>query len=290
MSLPPIDQEQDTHQHTLSVLDPNGDLPEIVPYQTPSEPSGRKNTGCIWIIGGLTGCLLLPLIIFGLPIVLGLTSVNNVLGGIQKGIEGIINPAPPAAVAVSSQTVVQSVMPLGQLVSISVQMAKADISIGVHQGALNACGYSANHVAVGAVDAGVDLTGFTPDDVVYDAAAGKYTITLPAPEITSCRLESIRQYERTTTACNVDWDSTRIIAGNVALQSFRQDAIEGGILTRAQREAAVTLGTFIQGLTGKQVEIRFAAPPAAPKYPPSCSPDPPPGWVQDASGGWQKTG
>ncbi len=286
MSLPPVDQES----HSLTMLDPNDDLPQIVPFQTASDTSARRNSGCIWMVGGLTGCLLLPLIIFGIPVILGLTSANNVLSGIQKGIEGIINPAPPAALATSSQTIVRSVMPLGQLVSISVQMAKADISVGVHQGPMNACGYSANHVAVGAVDAGVDLTGFTPDDVVYDAAAGRYTITLPAPQITSCRLESIRQYDRTTTACNVDWDSTRIIAGDIALQSFRQDALEGDILTRAQREAGVTLGTFIQGLTGKQVEIKFAAPPAEPKFPPSCLPDPPPGWVQDATGGWVKTG
>ncbi len=285
MSLPPVDEET----RSLAVLDPNDDLPEIVPFQG-SETPARRNTGCIWVIGGLTGCLLLPLIIFGLPVVLGLTSANNVLSGLQKGIEGVINPAPPVALSASSQTIVQSVMPLGQLVSLSVQMAKADITIGVHQGPLNACGYSANHVAVGAVDAGVDLTQFTPNDVVFDAVANKYTITLPAPQITSCRLESIRQYDRTTTACNVDWDSTRIIAGDVALQSFRQDAIEGGILTRAQREASATLGSFIQGLTGKQVEIKFADPPASPIFPPSCSPDPPPGWAQDASGGWTKAG
>ena len=280
----PVNQDTDLD---LSGSAPQADDPLIIPYEVSTETSqpSRRPSGCFWVFGG---CLLLPLLLLAIPVVLGFTSVNNLLGGIETGIRSLVQPGPPSAAATSSQTIVQSVMPLGQLVSISVQMAKADISVGVHQGALNACGYSANHVAVGAVDAGVDLTQFTPDDVKFDVAANKYIITLPAPQITSCRLESIRQYDRTTTACNVDWDATRVIAGAVALQSFRADAIEGGILIRAQREASVALGTFIQGLTGKLVEIRFADPPATPTFPQSCQPDPPPGWVRDSGGGWTK--
>ncbi len=57
----------------------------------------------------------------------------------------------------TSQTIVSSIQPMGQLVSISAQVAKADIFVGVQQGALNACGYSVNHVAQGTIEAGIDL-------------------------------------------------------------------------------------------------------------------------------------
>jgi hypothetical protein len=285
----PVDQEPvEQTREIVPILQPDDDLPEITPYEVNSTEPRTRPTGCFWILGGLTGCLLCPLIILAVPVLLGFTSVNGLLGGIQNGIVSVVHPPPPAAsITTTSQTIVQSVLPLGQLVSISVQMAKPDITVGVRQGTLNACGYAASHVVSGSVDAGVDLTQFTPDDVIFDAKANKYIITLPAPEITSCRIESSRQYDRTTTACNVDWDATRIIAEGVALQSFRQDALEGGILTRAQNEASVTIGAFIHGLTGKDVEIHFTAPPSDPELPPSCSRDLPPGWVYDQStGSW----
>ena len=80
-------------------------------------------------------------------------------------------------------------------------MAKADVDIQVSQSALNACGHSAKYVTQGTVEAGVDLTQFDTDDFSYNMVTNTYTISLPAPELTNCRIDFIRQYANSFTAC-----------------------------------------------------------------------------------------
>jgi hypothetical protein len=112
-------------------------------------------------------------------------------------------PQPPTAKVFSTQTIVNGIQPMGQLVSVSAQLAKADIYVGVKQGALNACGFSANHVAQGTVEAGIDLAQISDGDIVFDEKSNTFTITLPAPQLTSCRIDFIRQYQRSTTTCRL---------------------------------------------------------------------------------------
>lgn len=254
----------------------------------PAVPRNSRNNGCLWIFGTLFICGLIAGITILLPVLLGMTTINGLFGGIQAGIQNILNPSPAVATITTSQTIVQSVLPLGQLVSVSSQVAKADIVIGVQEGTLNACGHSANHVAVGSVEAGVDLTQMEDADIQFDEARDTYVVTLPSPQLTSCRIEFIRQYEQSVTTCGVDWDEIRILANGIALQEFRDDVIEGGILDRAEREASITLQAFVRALTGKNVEIHFAET-GAPVYPASCEPQFPQGWVQDATTGqWSR--
>ena len=247
-------------------------------------PERRGCSGCGLLLTGAGGCVLLILVILAASVLLGITSVNGILGGIGSIVSGAAPP--PRASINSTQTLVQGIQPLGQLVSVSTQLAKADISVGVQQGVLNACGYSANHVAQGAVEAGIDLTGITEDDIRYDAARETYVVTVPAPQLTSCRVDYIRQYDRSTTACAVDWDEARLLANYTSLIDFRDDAVEGGILTRAELETRIVLGNFVEMVTGTNVEIIFE-PPTEPVFPPSCQPDFPAGWFQDpATGMW----
>jgi hypothetical protein len=145
-----------------------------------------------------------------------------------------LSPAPLANV-IPSRTIVESIQPLGQLVTLNTQLAKADIFVGVQQGALNTCGFAANHVAQGSIAAGIDLTAFEESHVTYDDATNTYTLHLPSPHLTGCHIDYIRQYDRSTTACNVDWDEARLLASYVGLIEFRDDALEGGILDSARR-------------------------------------------------------
>jgi hypothetical protein len=171
-------------------------------------------------------------------------------------------------------------------VSISAQLAKADIFVGVQQGALNACGFGANHVAQGTIEAGIDLTQITESDVSYSNAMDTYTLTLPPPQLTSCRVDFIRQYDRTTTACSVDWDEARLLANYTSLLEFRDDALEGGILNRAEQEARLVLGNFVELLTQSNVEINFRALDGI-TMPSSCQPEVPQGWVLNSEiGQW----
>jgi hypothetical protein len=201
---------------------------------------------------------------------------------------------PAQASVVSSQTILSGIQPMGQLVSISAQVAKADIFVGVQQGALNACGFSVNHVAQGTVEAGIDLNKLSEGSISYDEATKTYTINLPAAQLTSCRVDYIDQYDTSTTACSTDWDAARQLAQYDAIQEFAKDSLDGGILDRAQKQAQLTLGNFIQMLhrasvgSDVTVKINFDKSNTSP-IPSSCNPEPPPGWVYDATSNvWTK--
>jgi hypothetical protein len=251
----------------------------------------QQRSPVFWILGSMGGCFVLLSIAILLPVILGI----NTLSGIGENLGRLFHIPTPIIEVTPSRTLITSLQPLGQLVSISTQLAKADITVNVRQGALNACAFSANHVAVGAVDAGIDLSKVTQDDILYDADAKKYTITLPAPELTSCRIDYIRQYEGSLIAppCTADWDGARLIASHRAILDFRQDAVEGGILDRAEQQAGLVVGNFVQALNpDDEVEVIFRESQASPdgnaSYPSSCEPPLLPGWVfNEATGSWQ---
>jgi hypothetical protein len=239
--------------------------------------------GCLrWMLSGCGAMIVLT----GLLLIFGVTTLNNIFGGFNQ----MLGRTPPTARITDTQTIVQSVLPLGQLVSVSVQLAKADIEVGVVSGALNACGYSVNHVAQGAVEAGIDLSGFSEDDIVLDETRDVVVVNLPPAQLTSCRIDFIRQYDRSISACNPDWDEARLLAQYEAMNDFRADAIEAGILDRAERESRLILASLINALTGKEVEIVFRDADEA-TLPPSCQPPVPDDWTYDEStGSWVKNG
>jgi hypothetical protein len=278
-------------------------LPERLPEQTPQDlpppppppltgavlptdaiyddvPPRRGCSGCAWGVGGALGCLGLIIVPIVVLLLMGTITINGLLSSVQN----VFSPRPPVAAITSSQTILTGIQPMGQLVSVSAQLAKADIFVGVQQGALNACGFSANHVAQGAVEAGIDLTRITEANIQYEASTNTYTITLPPAELTSCRIEFIRQYDRTLTACAVDWDEARLLANYQALNEFRVDALESGLLSRAQNEARIALGNFVTALTGARVNIVFQVAESTPDTAPaSCQPEIPVGWFFDTT-------
>ncbi|MBZ0300727.1 MAG: DUF1232 domain-containing protein, partial [Anaerolineae bacterium] len=108
----------------------------------------------VWGCFATTGFLAL-LVFLGITISIlsGVMTFNNLVSSF-----GNFLGQPTTATVVSSRTIVSSLQPLGQLVSISAEVAKADIGVSVHTGGINLCGHSANHVAQGAIEAGVDIT------------------------------------------------------------------------------------------------------------------------------------
>jgi hypothetical protein len=244
----------------------------------PVEQSGGGGTGCVWAGLGTVAILAITCIVaVGLVIATGTTTVNNIISGIESMFTG----GPPVARIEPSQTIVTSIRAMGQLVSVSAQMAKADIDVSIQQGVFGASSFSASHAAQGAVEAGIDLTQLTPEDIVYDEIADKYTITLPAPQLTSCRVEFIRQYASSFNLVPVDRDEARQLAQYVALIDFREDALEGGILTRAEEQAALVFGNVVETITGHSTQIEFRDPEGSPLLPPSCEPDTPGAWHYD---------
>lgn len=248
----------------------------------PTNPSENDRSG-LFGISLLGGCLVSAAAVIGVPLLLIffiLVSGLNTFNGVIDGFRNMISPETTATVS-SSETIVNSVQPLGQLVSVSAQLAKADIHVSVRSGVANACGRSANHVAQSTIEAGIDLTRLEEDDILYDEATETYTITLPQPQLTSCRMDFIRQYDRNMSSCGPAWDSVRVLAQYDGLIEFRNDAIAGGILDRARREADIAISNFIQLVTEQSVDIQFDENDTELIFPASCTPDTPENWAYD---------
>lgn len=240
--------------------------------------------GCLTcgLVIGVSGLAAITVIIVAL-LLGGTTTINALFGGIR----GLIAP-PVIAVVGDTQTSVIDLAPLSQLVTISTQLARADVPVQVSGGALNACGYSAYHVVQATLAAGVDLSQVQTGDVIYNETTGRYTITVPAPQYTSCSVDYSRQYERSFTTCPVDWDAARQLAEYTSLQAMMQETFEGGLLERAGDEAETVLSGFVGTLTGKPVDIVFDAS-RQPPFPAQCERRIPDGWTYDAvSNQWRR--
>lgn len=239
-----------------------------------------NNFGCLALIAVL---IVSPCI--GLAIVILSSSAG--LSGMFSSVMNFLDP--PATVnIVSNRTIVHSLQGLGQLVTVSSEVAKAGIQVSVNEGFLNAGYYSANHATVGVIEAGIDITTMDKDDVSYDSTMNTYTLRLPAPSITSCRIEYIDQYDGSLTLLPADWDAIRQLAQHEALKQFAQDMLEGGILERAEEETTLRIGNFISTLTGSQAHIEYEERDAEAKLPPSCQPDPPNSWEKGEDGAWSR--
>lgn len=102
-------------------------------------------------------------------------------------------------------------------------------------------------IAVGHIEAGIDMSKINSDDLVYDEETSTLTINLPGPVIQSCFLNENESYvvERDSglfaaPAPNLDTSGRRF-----ALTQARIRAVEDDILGVAQEEAEVAVTEFI---------------------------------------------
>jgi hypothetical protein len=265
--------------------------PETVVVTASEAPvtSTRKRPGCSGCLG-CAGLVSAALIVAVAAVIIALiVGGSGTVTAVFDGFRALLAP-PTVATVGSTQTIVTSIAPLSRLVTISAQLARADVPVQVASGALNACGYSAYHVVQGTIEAGVDLSLVRPEDIVFDPVTERYTITLPGPQYTNCSIDYSRQYQQSFTTCVADWDAARILAEYGSMQSMIEDTFEGGLLERAGTEASSVLSGFITALTGKPVDIVFDAS-RQPPVPDQCVRRAPPGWTYDAVlNRWQRGG
>lgn len=186
----------------------------------------------------------------------------------------------------SPQAIVNSINGIGQLVTVTSEIETTNVKVEIHQGFLNAGYYSAYHRAIGAIEAGIDFDTITEENVRFENEV--YTLTLPAPVITSCRIEYIDQSGHSFTLLSADWDMVRQIAHAEAITGFAKEMIEKGILERAEEETDLRLGDFVRELTGKPAIVEFAERAGEPQLPDSCQPYTPSGWAKNADGAWRR--
>ncbi len=227
--------------------------------------------------------LLIVILLVGIaiarPIVEFIPAIGNFLG-LSPSVQGS-----------TTRTIVNSIQPLGQLVTLSVEVAHANVNVAA---STSLCGYDANHVSQSVIEAGIDISDIGEDSIQYDEENDSYTVNAPAPKITSCRNEYFDQYSKSgggTATCFDDfWDDMSIIGRHVSMNRFVQDALASGILERAENQATIVLGNFISAVTGSKVHIKYDAAPDEIVIPSSCRLDLPPGWEQDAEDGWKRSG
>ncbi len=264
---------------TLPDVTPRATRRVIVRRATPEEQAaprqGSRSGG-----GGCARVVIVLAIIAAALVAVLVLSTGLTLGSITNTITALLAPGPAQITIVPSQTIVNSIQPMGHLVSVRVQLAKADIEVSITQGLLGAASFTTSHVAQGTIEAGIDLTRLSAGDVSYDAAGDIYTVTLPPAQLTGCHVDYIRQYAYSGTILPVDRDQARQMAEYTALLEFRDDALEGGILSRAEEQARLVFANLVGALTGSKAEIVFEQAAQLP-LPPSCEPDPPGNWSYD---------
>lgn len=262
-------------------------LSETKPSESPTDYrhtyilSGSPCTGMWGCVGFIAILVMSPFVGIAILLLSGSLALSGVIAPIFD-----LFDLPATANIVSSRTIVNSVRGLGQLVTVRVELAKSDVRVSIHEGVLNTGFYSANHVAVGIIEAGVDISGFGKGNLRIES--DKVVLTLPAPIVTSCNIDHIDQYEHSFSLLQKDWDTVRQLAEFDAIMAFRQDALDGGILERAKDEITFRLGNFVSELTGAEAQVEFADATDPPGYGDTCYPDPPSGWSQDADGSWKR--
>lgn len=174
--------------------------------------------------------------------------------------------------------ILQHIQKMGQLVVISIELARADIHVGISRGL---CSHGADHAAQAVIEAGIDFGGIEEEDINYFDSSDTYRLQLSSPTLTSCRMEYIRQYDSSRTWCGVDWDMVRLLGQAQTMNDFVDRAFETEILERAKRQTATVVGSFVNALTDSKAEIKFTELGGELELPPSCQPEIPSGWSFD---------
>ena len=172
-------------------------------------------------------------------------------------------PVPPAVI-------VQQLESQAQLVVVKDDVSKQGFHVGVKDGL---CSHGGDFVAQGVIEAGIDFESIDEDSVSYESSTQSYTLQLPAPEITSCRIEYIRLVANSFTTCNPDWDRVRTMAQRQVMSEFVDEVLEDGILKRAELQAEYVIGDVVRNLTGKLVHVTFEEQGASPRVGSSCESD-----------------
>ena len=212
--------------------------------------------------------------------------IINFLTPVSNSITSLLDRlAPPdTANVVSSQTIINSITELGELVTVSAETSKIDVFVEVNKNRPEY--YSAHHRVTGIIEAGINFADINRDSVIYDKDIEFYTLLLPPTIITSCRILDIEQYDWSTTFLQAPWDKVRQLAQHISSIQFAEDMTEQGILETAALETELRLRDFVSSLTGKPVVVVFQERESEIDYHEFCDIVKPDGWDKTEDGGW----
>lgn len=113
-------------------------------------------------------------------------------------------------------------------------------------------------VAAGDIVAGVDLSQLPDDAIEADITAHRVRIRLPPAQVFSARLDNQRTYvhTRTTDVLARRSQTLETRARQEAERTLQAAALEGGLLTRADRNAARTVESLVRSLGYTDVDVQ----------------------------------
>lgn len=263
---------------TAPVQTPKSDYVEIeIPANNVPVPQSRPN--CLWGCGGMLGIMIIFLGLIGGTIYLGAESVINGFTGYFNLPSINIDWSAPGDIDIPDNVYIPPVERIKALSELTTtQYNYADVTSGQRNmpAWLSALyGDSVVMVVVGTIEAGIDVSQITEDDVLYDAETKVLTVTLPAPVLQSCFLDESQSYiVRRQTAVFADpMDNLEDTLRQQALTYYRDTALEEGILVDAETDVRASLSELLSILVNDEtvtINIAFDAPVLEPVLPSSC--------------------
>lgn len=247
-----------------------------------SPAQGLSRLSCI-----ATGVISLIVIgIIGFTITFALSA--TVRDSIEKQLSWIRGTSTPARP--DPKSIIEQVQLEGELATVKTQLAKAGLEVRTYFGVMDACQIGARYVARATISAGINLDGLSATDVTVQEA-DRITIRLPAPRVLDCILDTTQtqRYDDwgRSPLCQIEIESMDRLANYIALNDFRQAAIEDGILETAKKQSASVIRNMFK-FAGITAEIEFKDPVASESIPKSCKSAPPDNWTLRDDGTWTR--
>lgn len=234
--------------------------------------------------GGGCARSVLYLVLGGLiALLLGGLFLNQAFGGLGR----LLSPPPiaeilatPTPEVISGAAVVERIQQLSRLETASYTVQTViDVSQGSNIPVIGEflAGDTLLLIAVGRVEAGIDLGTLTPDAVTVSPDGGTITVRLPPAQVFSTALDSekTRVYSRERGILAPENKDLETLARQQAEAQILQAACEDGVLSRATQQAEVALRQFLSLVDEAEVVV-IPAPPGACVAPASVPPAPTP--------------
>lgn len=226
-------------------------LPEQRPLPMPTDSTaittsaaetgtGRRGcSGCGWLLAGGLGCLGILL----LPIIILLLAGTITINGIVTNVRDIFNPP----IVITASVVLERIQGMSNLTSVRYNYSGVVTSEREMPELLQLLyGNKQVMIAVGHINAGIDLSRVTTSNIAIDGST--MIVQLPAPTLQDCFLNDQESYimSQETGIFAEELPNLGTDARRYALEQFRDNALEEGILNEANLRAQTIIGELLK--------------------------------------------
>lgn len=231
--------------------------PETSIVETTSQPTTGKRgcSGCAWLIAGGLGCLG----ILVLPIIILLAAGTITINGLITNVRDMFNPP----VVITASVVLERIQSMSQLTSVRYNYSGVVTSERQMPEILQLFyGNKQVMIAVGHINAGIDLSQISTTNIAIDG--NTLIVQLPPPTLQDCFLNDQESYimSQETGIFAQELPNLGTDARRYALEQFRDNALEEGILDEASLQAQTLIGELLKA-TAQDLTIQVLVSPAS---------------------------